>query len=613
MEVEMRNKKILALLLALILLLVACSPATSQKPKEEAEKVTVETTEKSEETKPEEPKPEDPETRLYETSTYSKGSNGAISSGRKEATDIGIAVLKDGGNAVDAAVATSFGVMFFEVESTGIGGGGFMLVYDKNSNDSIVIDMRETAPLATSRDMFLTTEGVDKNQDGEISYREANYHPISSGVPGNLAGLDLALKEYGTMDLKTILEKYVIPVCKDGIYVTQKFYDSLFEVYDEILRYDYSKNLWLDDAGLPNEVGSIIYNDDLVNTYSLIAENGIDIFYKGEIAQKIVDDVQKHGGILTLEDLSNYKPTVVKPVEGFYRDHKVVSSPPPSSGGTHLIQILNILENFDLKKMGHNSVDSLFLWSEIAKYVYSDRSEYMADTLFAEVPLEGIASKEYAKTIAEKIDFDAGKDDIIAGNPKEYENNDTTHLSVIDKDGNMVAFTNTVNEYFGNGLTVEGTGIVMNNEMTDFDYDEPESINAPEPGKRPLSSMSPTLVFKPNGDPYLSIGTPGGFTIFYTLAQVISNVIDYDMTVEEAVLADRTMYDFAGAWYSEGNQLILEKGIDESIVDSLNSKNQKAFYDPTEGYFGSVNGVYADDEGCHAVADPRRDSHADSF
>lgn len=604
----MRNKRILALLLALMLLLVACSPGASQKPKDEPEKVTVDTSEKADETKPTET--EEPITRLYETSTYSTGANGAISSGRKEATEIGIAVLKDGGNAVDAAVATAFGVMFFEVESTGIGGGGFMLVYDKETDDSIVIDMRETAPLATTREMFLTTEGVDKNGDGEISYREANYHPISSGVPGNLAGLDLALKDYGTMSLQDILEKYVIPVCEEGIYVTQKFYDSLFEVYDEVLRYEYSKKLWLDEYGLPNEVGTIIYNKDLVATYDLIAKNGIDIFYKGEIAEKIVEDVQKYGGILTMEDLSNYKPTIVKPVEGSYRDHKVVSSPPPSSGGTHLIQILNILENFDLKKMGHNSVDSLFLWSEIAKYVYSDRSEYMADTLFAEVPLKGLASKEYAKSIAEKIDLETGKDDIIAGNPKEYENNDTTHLSVIDKDGNMVAFTNTVNEYFGNGLTVEGTGIVMNNEMTDFDYDEPESINAPEPGKRPLSSMSPTLVFKPNGEPYLSIGTPGGFTIFYTLAQVISNVIDYDMTVEEAVLINRTMYDFAGAWYSEGNQLILEKGIDESVVESLNSKNQKAFYDPTDGYFGSVNGVYVDEDGFHAVADPRRDSHA---
>lgn len=607
-----------ALMIIFVLLfsigLTGCSEkndTSNQQPPEQTEQPTEPTEQKEEPSE----QAESTEEVKYEVDLFATGKNGAVSSGRQESTEIGIEILKAGGNAVDAAVGTAFGIQFFEIESTGIAGGGFMLIHDEATGEDIVVDMRETAPAATTPDMFLNTELLDKNGDGEVDYWEANYHAIASGVPGNVAGLELALETYGTMSMQEIMD-IVCAKAKQGIYVTKKVEGAIAENYARIGEYEASKELFLKDMGLPYVEGDVIYNPDLIETYQKIAKEGSEIFYTGELAQKIVDEVQKQGGILTMEDFANYKATIVEPSTGTYRGYKIVSSPPPSSGGTHIVQGLNIMENFDVAAMGHGSADELFLLQEVAKYLYNDRAEYMADTLFVDVPLKGLTSKKYAKSIADKIDLQVANNEVTAGMPADYEAVDTTHLSVIDKDGNMVSYTSTVNNYLGNALVIPGTGIIMNNEMSDFDFSNPESINAPKPGMRPLSSMSPTIVFTPEGKSLMSLGTPGGYTIFFTVLQNISNVIDHGMDVNTAINIERTAYHPAGAYYGDEFTLYIEpqkgkESIDDAILEELRKRGQivKSQHD----YYGSTNAVYVDDEGFHAVADHRRDSHAAAY
>lgn len=614
------NRRVLALMLVLVMILsltVGCT--TKSEPMAEVAKVeepttTTETEEPANEEEPTAEKPKE-EKRTYEIDLFASGENGAVSSGRQEATEIGLEVLKAGGNAIDAAVATSFGIQFFEIESSGIGGGGFMLIHDAKTGEDVVVDMRETAPAATTPEMFLNVELLDKNGDGEVDYYEANYHAIASGVPGNYAGLELALSEYGTMSMIEIMD-IVCAKAEQGIYVTKKVEGAIAENFANIKVYEASKELFLNEDGLPYVKGDVIYNPDLIKTYKQLAIEGSELFYTGELAEKITSEVQKQGGLLTMEDFAAYKATLIEPSKGTYRGYKIVSSPPPSSGGTHIIQGLNIMENFDVGAMGHASADELFLLQEVGKYLYTDRAKYMADTMFVDVPLEGLISKDYAKSIADKIDLSKANNEVTAGMPSDYEAVDTTHLSVIDNLGNMVAYTSTVNNYLGNALVIPGTGIIMNNEMTDFDFSNPESINAPKPGMRPLSSMSPTFVFTPEGEPLMSLGTPGGYTIFFTVMQNISNVIDHGMDVNEAINIERTSYHPAGAYYGDEFYLYIEpeegkESIDESILEELRARGQivKSQHD----YYGSTNAVYKDDKGYHGVADKRRDSHAAAF
>jgi gamma-glutamyltranspeptidase/glutathione hydrolase len=555
------------------------------------------------------------EKRNYDIELFASGQNGAVSTGREEASEIGLEVLKAGGNAIDAAIAASFGVQFFEIESSGIGGGGFMLIHDAKTKENIVVDMRETAPAATTADMFLNKDMLDVNKDGEVDYYEANYHAIASAVPGNVAGLELALEKYGTMTMTEIMS-FVIPRAEKGIYVTDKVAGAIAECYGYIQKYDASKKLFFNELGLPYVEGDIIYNPDLIKTYQEIAEKGSEYFYTGELGEKIVAEVQKQGGILTMDDFKNYQATLVEPSIGTYRGYTIVSSPPPSSGGTHIIEALNIMENFDVAAMGHHSVDELFLLQEVGKYIYTDRAKYMADTLFVDVPLKGLTSKKYAKAIADKINLQVANNEVTAGMPADYESVDTTHISTIDKDGNMVAYTSTINNYLGNALVIPGTGIIMNNEMTDFDFSNPESVNAPRPGMRPLSSMSPTFVFTPKGESLMALGTPGGYTIFFTILQHIVNVIDFDMDVNTAINIERTAYHPAGAYYGDEFYLYIEpkegeETIDTAILDALKARGQ--IVRSQHDYYGSTNAVYKDEKGFHAVADKRRDSHATAY
>ncbi|HLS52350.1 MAG TPA: gamma-glutamyltransferase family protein, partial [Tissierellaceae bacterium] len=319
-------------------------------------------------------------------------------------------------------------------------------------------------------------------------------------------------------------------------------------------------------------------------------------------AEDIVKASEETGGIISLEDLENYEVKVREPVKGSYRGYDIISAPPSSSGGTHVIQLLNILENFDMTEKGHNTVESLHLWSEAAKLVFADRAEYMADTDFVEVPLAGLASKDYAKELVGKIDLEEAAQDVEFGDPSKYESGSTTHYSVMDKEGNIVAVTETINYFFGSGVTVDGRGFILNNEMDDFNA-EPGTSNSVEPGKRPLSSMTPTIVLKDN-EPFLALGSPGATRIIPTVAQIISNIIDHGMNVQEAINAPR-MFDMRGTLSVEGR---MEEDVIKGLEDLGHEVDVKGDLDP---YFGGAQCIMMEESGrLHGGGDPRRDGQA---
>lgn len=596
---------VLVLMLVFSMVFTGCNSQPeenqSQVENEQTEPVESQNSSEEEATEPVETEEQRPEPlKSYEPVKYDSGKAYAVSSSRIEATEIGMAILKDGGNAIDSAIGTHFGIMFFEQESTGLGGGGFITIHLAKTNEQVFVDGRETAGEKTTKDMYMD-ESLDTDKDGNISYFEKGFHPLASGVPGNVAAMELALETYGTMTLEEILENYVIPKAEQGIYVSSKLNRVISGyAFEHLAKYEASKELWLKEDGLPYDEGEVIYADDLINTLQIIADGGSEAFYTGEIAQDIVDAVQANGGILTMNDMASYKAEIIEPVRGSYRGYEIVSSPPPSSGGTIIFEILNIMENFDVQTMGHNSPETLFLLYEAAKYAYADRAAYMADTNFAKVPLDGLTSKEYAKQIADQITI-GELTEFEMKDPNDYESRETTHLSVVDKEGNIVAITSSVNGGMGCAMTVPGRGFLMNNELLDFNTTDPTSVNAPEPGKKPLSSMSPTIVIK-DGQPVMALGSPGGSTILYTVAQVISNVVDHGMTIEEAVNTSRVSYST-----SKGT-LSIENGVSQDVVDALTEMGiEVKLRDPG---IGAVNAIYVDDDGVHSAADPRRPGHA---
>ena len=339
-----------------------------------------------------------------------------------------------------------------------------------------------------------------------------------------------------------------------------------------------------------------------------MAEKGVDAIYKGEIAKKIADESQKQGGILTVEDLANYKVQIRKPVVGTYRGYTIMSVPPAASGGTHLIELLNILENYDLKATGYGSAATGHLWSEAMKLVFADRAKYMADTAFVQVPLQGLTSKAYAKEIAAQIALDKSMASATAGDPSKFESGSTTSMSVMDKDGNMVTITKSINYFFGSGVLVPGTGFILNDHMDDFVL-KPGSVNSIEPGKRPLSSMSPTVVLDPKGRSFMTLGSPGATRIFPTVAQVISNVIDFNMPIQDAILAPRYFQMASGTLNVEGRVSLNTFNKLGPLGHTLTIRND---WDP---YFGGVHAVLFnyDTKVLMGGADPRRDGQAAAY
>ena len=527
------------------------------------------------------------------------GENAVVASGKYEASQAGLEIIEAGGNAVDAAVATGFALCVVEPNATGIAGGGCMVIRNQNG-DSTYIDFRETAPSAANPYMWnLDSEGIVIDKANESGGK-------SVAVPGQVAGLIYAFEKYGSGNLT--LEEVMTPainLAQNGYYVTPSLLKDMLSVEEMMEKYPELKKLILNKDGSYYKVGDLYKSEELANTLKLIAKEGKDAFYTGEIAKSIVDSAKKYGGIITLEDLKNYKVVESKPVEGTYRGKKIISSSLPSSGGTHVIQSLNVLENFDMSKYGLYSAERFHLLSETFKMVYADRAEYMGDKEFINVPENGLLSKDYAKVLASKIDMNKSKVP-TKDDPWIYEHEDTTHYSVADKDGNIVTATQTINWTFGSGVVVDDYGFILNNEISDFSTDV-NSPNCVDGGKKPLSSMSPTVILNEDNTPFMVLGSPGGSRIIPAITQVISNVIDYNMSIQDAIDAYR-MYD------NTEDKIVYEDGLDKQAVEKLKSMGHQVeqYEEGYNKYFGGVQAVVYDNGKLIGGADSRRDGKAEA-
>ncbi|MBR4861287.1 MAG: gamma-glutamyltransferase [Firmicutes bacterium] len=541
-------------------------------------------------------RPFDEKGNMIRTGRTCTCSQGVVSAGRAEAAEIGHDILAQGGNAVDAAVAVAFALGVCEPNASGIGGGGFMLLRNGKTGDSVFLDFRENAPAAATPDMYTPAEpGSNYDKDmGNV------YSSKASGVPGDVAGLLYALEHYGTMKPEQVISP-AAALAREGFVVTPLLHQDIREHQEQLKKYGDGWKIYLND-GKPWPVGSMLKNPDLADTLDKVAKGGKAVFYEGEIADRIMDLIAKDGGILTRDDLKSFKVRVLEPVRASYRGYELLSSPPPSSGGVHIAQILNVLENFDVASMKPDSAEYLHLLSEVFKICYADRSAYMGDPNFVPVPLEGLLSKEYAKELAERIDMTKAHKP-AEGNPFKHESISTTHFSIADSDGNLVAVTRTINHFFGSCAVPEGTGFLLNDEMEDFTLD-PSSANAVAGGKIPLSCMSPTILMK-DGKPFAVLGSPGGTRIISSVVQVIVNLIDFGMNLEDAVGAPRIGDD-------QTDLIIYESRIPEETISKLEEMGHPTYgYDDWNRIMGSVNSCMILPDGTfQGVADPRRDGLA---
>ena len=516
-----------------------------------------------------------------------------------EVSQVGAEIMAKGGNAVDAAVAMGFALGVCEPFTSGLGGGGLATIHTAEG-ENFFIDFREVAPAAATLDLYVDASGENNGNTKEGG--------LASGVPGEVAGLLYLLEHHGTMSREEVMEP-AIRIANEGFTVSAYCANAISDAYEKTQKFPEMSKVYLDENGLPWEEGSVITNPDLGKALQLIADQGADVFYKGEIGEAMVATLAKYDGVMTMDDLAGYEVHELKPVTGDYRGYTVISSPPPSSGGTHLIEILNILENFDMASMEVNSAEYVHLFAETFKLAFADRAKYMADTNFVTVPLGGLTSQAYADKRAQDIDLNVAMEQAAPDDPSPYEHTDTTHFSVADVDGNCVAITKTINYYFGSGVMVDGYGFMMNNQMDDFSTD-PESVNKIEPGKKPLSSMSPTVVLKPDGSPFLVLGTPGGSRIFSGVAEVISRVIDSKMDLHTAISVPKI-------WNcSNKNNLQYENPLkgyeqyaltDETIA-KLTEMGHGELKTTRSGAFQCI--MFMDDGTLYGTADPRQDGKA---
>ena len=497
-----------------------------------------------------------------------ESNNGMVSTQHFLATRVGEKILNKGGNAYDASIAIAFTLAVVLPRAGNIGGGGFMVMYDKETGKSYSIDYREKAPLLSTKDMYL-------NQDGSFNDQMlSTFGYLSIGVPGTVAGLWDVHKKFGSLPWSVLLED-AINLAEKGFEITPFLADILFKYNEKLSFFDETKNIF--QASYPDFKGELLIQTDLAKTLKIISKKGRDGFYKGSVANKIAKAMKDNNGLITKSDLENYNPVWRKPLISQYRGNNVITMGPPSSGGLHIIQMLNILENYDLKEMNHNSKDYINLLTEVMKYAYSDRSKYLGDPDFYDVPVEKITSKNYGKRIFNDIEIGQSKPvgEVKPGMYLETESHETTHFSVADADGNIVSSTYTLNSTFGSGVVIGGTGIVMNNEMDDFSAAPgiPNQFNllgaeANEiaPNKRPLSSMTPTIVMK-NNELFFTTGSPGGSRIISAVLQSILNIIDFDMNLEETTKARRIHHQ----WFPD--ILEVEYSLDNKIRKELEDMN----------------------------------------
>ena len=525
------------------------------------------------------------------------GKNGMVASEQGLATQVGLDILKQGGNAIDAAVAAGFALAVVLPNAGNIGGGGFMVLHDDKTGKDVAIDFREIAPAKASRDMYLD------NQGNVIDGKSLFTHD-ASGVPGTVAGMEYALKKWGTMPLSKVLEP-AIKLADKGFIVSDVLAQTLKEEKSTLGKWSASKAIFFKN-GEPLKSGDLLVQKDLAKSLRLIAKQGAKAFYQGEIATKIAKEMQSHGGTMTLEDLKAYKVVERQPIIGDYRGYKVVTMPPPSSGGVHLIEILNMLEHYPIKEDGVNSAKNIHHMAESMKLAYADRSEYLGDPDFVKIPVTGLTSKAYANERVKTIDDNKARlsSNIKPGKPQPYESDQTTHFSVMDKAGNAAAVTYTLNLNFGSGIVAAGTGILLNNEMDDFSVKPgvPNAFglvggtaNAIEAKKRPLSSMTPTIVMK-NNKPWLVTGSPGGARIITTVLQSVVNTIDHEMNPAEAIITPRVHHQ----WLPD--ELRVEEGISPDTIKLLQDKGHKVV---TKAPMGRIQIIQADDSGFYGYSDPR--------
>ncbi len=525
------------------------------------------------------------------------GRAGMVASATPLATEIGLEILQQGGNAIDAAVATAFALGVAEPNASGLGGGGFILVRFARTGEVAYIDYREVAPLAARPDMYLDFEGRVRPGSTTVGH-------LAVAVPGTLAGLHMALARYGTMTLKQVMAPS-IALAERGYVVTRTLSGMMMDNLDKLNRFPAAAAIYT-KRGLPYDPGDRLVLRDLAATYRLIASAGPAAFYEGEIADAIVAEMKRGGGIITKADLAGYRPKMRVPVRSTYRGYEVISSPPPSSGGAHVIQALNILEGYDMAALGFQTPAALHLTIEALKRSFADRGRYMADPDFVPVPLAGLISKDYATVLRRTIDPNRASPSVAPGNPEPYgKSANTSHISVVDREGNVVALTQTINYFFGSGVMVPGTGIILNNEMDDF-VPTPGAANSVQPGKRPLSSMAPTIVLR-EGRPFMTVGSPGATRIISALAQIIMNIVDYKMDIQTAIEAPRI--------HAMTRDVFMEGRIPADVRAALTAMGHPLLVrGPMDLYFGGAQGILIAPNGVlFGGADPRRDGFAKGF
>ena len=523
--------------------------------------------------------------------------NGMVVAQEQRSARIGIEILDRGGNAVDAAVAVGFALAVTYPRAGNIGGGGFMVIHLGKTGEDAAIDYRETAPAAATETMFL-------DANGEPDPKKSRDSGLSVGVPGTVAGLALAHAKYGSgkLSLAELIEP-AIELARNGVEIVDDIADTLPLAQPRIARWHSSAPVFLNSDGTVLMPGQDLLQPDLAITLRAIASDGPKGFYEGPVAEKIVAAVRKAGGVMTTEDMKNYRAILREPVRGTYRGYDIVSMPPPSSGGVHLIEMLNILEGYDLAKLPRGEL--LHVLAEVMKRAYADRATFMGDPDSVKMPVAGLISKKYAAALRTQIGNRATPaTEVRSGNPADFEGQNTTHFSVIDSDGNAVSNTYTLNFSYGLGLVAEGTGVLLNNELDDF-TSKPGTANAyglvgynanlPGPGKRPLSSMTPTIVMK-DGKPFLITGSPGGSRIISTVLQIIVNVIDFHLPVDQAVSAPRVHHQW------QPDELSAEPGISPEILDGLVKRGHKVVPTPPQT---SANSIEITADGYVGAADRR--------
>ena len=538
-----------------------------------------------------------------------RGKHAMVAAQHELASRIGVDIMKKGGNAVDAAVAVGLALAVVYPEAGNLGGGGFMLIRDKNGT-SHAIDYREMAPKAATRDVYVDKAGnlIKGEGSSTVGYR-------ASGVPGTVAGFEMAFKKYGSGKVKwAALVEPARALAQDG-YVLSYRLTELFKSYKETLaKYDESRRIFLNDGRFYEE-GDVFKQPDLARTLMRIEQKGSSDFYTGETAKMIASDMKAHGGLITLDDLKNYQAKERTPLHGTYRGNEIITMPPPSSGGVVMLEILNMLEGYDLHKMQYNSATKYHVVAEAMRRAFADRAEFMGDPDFATVPVTKLMDKGYAAQRRGSIDLtkastsrEIGHGDIPGG-----ESMDTTHFTVIDAAGAVVTNTYTINDLYGSRVTAKGTGILMNDQMDDFAArpGKPNMFglvqgekNSVQPGKRPLSSMTPTIVLRKDGSFWFALGARGGPRIISAVTQSVINVIDFGMDIQAAIDAPRIHHQ----WLPD--EILYEPfGFSPDTLNILTGYGHKFVDKP--GNVASATGVMVDAKGVRLGAiDSRSDGEA---